>query len=182
MQSQCLNRATMPFLQHWIINYFAICLWRFIYVNRILKTLLFLICSSPCISAVFQFNLPTYFAVKVLQCIYITIQWHCWKWLKNYITSLKVNTAAPWSHSGPMEYNLEPDNLPMEAMCCYPTKSKHYNKVICLWFWEHQFNNHQVSDTYLLFLTTIFVYFNNTNRAKCVTEKCVWESLRNITM
>ena len=27
----------------------------------------------------------------------------------NDITSAKVNTAAPWSHRGPLEHNLEPD-------------------------------------------------------------------------
>ena len=64
-----------------------------------------------CESAISQINLPTDFAVQHCYNSYIKYICHVGYHKNNYITSPKENTTAPWSHSSPMEHNLEPDNL-----------------------------------------------------------------------
>ena len=73
------------------------------------KSLVFFICNSSCESVVFQFNLPTGFAMRVVTMHTLVYSSHADYDKDNDITNPKANTSAPWSHRSPLEHNLEPD-------------------------------------------------------------------------
>ena len=60
-------------------------------------------------NTVSQFNLPTDFAVRVVTMHALVYSGHVKYDKNNDIMSSKVNTAAPSSHRGPLEHNLESD-------------------------------------------------------------------------
>ena len=68
--------------------------------------------KSPCESAVSQFNLATTeFTVRVVAMHTLVYSGHVEYDKDNDTMSPKVNTAAPWSHGGSLEHNVEPDQL-----------------------------------------------------------------------
>ena len=84
-----------------------------------------MICNSPCeLSAVSQFNLPIDFAVIIVIIPTLVYSSHV-EYDKKYDISPKVNTAAPWSHRGPLEHNCEPDHLQI-AMPITPNRNLFY--------------------------------------------------------
>ena len=56
-----------------------------------------------------QSDLPTDVAVSIVTMYTLVYLGYVEFDKNNDITSLQVNTTAPWSHTGPLDHNLEPD-------------------------------------------------------------------------